>query len=160
MSRLKSFFTDKKIALLIRWWSVGAIYFFIGWGTNLGQTSMIDYVFFLGLGIALFNMFVVNPIIKHMLNVLPRKAYGEQTLAEKVGYRLSEVLKAVFIVTLIMFVYNIINIVLIQAMGLSPSSVPFPGEPITFGILYVLIWSLLDSLIRNVREKVDAASTQ
>lgn len=156
MSRFKAFFSDKKIALLIRWWSVGAVYFFVGWGTNLGQTSLIDYIFFLGLGIAIFNMLVVNPIIKHMLNVLPKKAYGEKTLAEKVSYRLGEVLKAIVIVTLIMFVYNIINVILIQALGLPTSSVPFPGEPITFGILYILIWSLIDGLIRNVRERVES----
>lgn len=154
MSRLKRIFTDDRIALIIRWWSVGAVYFFIGWGTNLSQRGIIDFVFFLGLTIGVFNMLIINPVIRQVLNTKSVRRYTDESLMKKVLYRLGEIFKSMIIVTIMVYIYSLINMVLIDGFGLSESSIPLAGEPITFGILYVLIWSLINALISNVKKRV------
>lgn len=155
MSRLRSFFTDKRIALIIRWWAVGAVYFFIGWGTNLSQRGIIDFAFFLGLSIGVFNMLVVNPVIRMVLKTKETKRYMDFTVKEKVMGRLGEILKSIFIVIIMIYIYNILNTVIIDLFSLGEESIPLAGEPITFGIIYMLIWSLINGLVNNVKKRIE-----
>lgn len=145
----KKIFTEERIVLIIRWWVAGAIYFFIGWGTGLGnKTSPIDLVFFLGLGLGLVNSFVLNPVLNKMFNLKTNKNYMDISVIEKAKIRLIEILKAMFIVLMMFYCYGFINRTLIQIFDLSSESVPFPGEPITFGILYVILFVLLEKIKR------------
>lgn len=155
MKRLKGFFSEKRIVFLIRWWSVGAVYFFIGWGTNLSMTSAIDFVFFLGLSIGIFNMLVVNPIVKHMYGVSSGRIYGETTLLYKVRYRLFEILKAMMIVVILLFTYNLINMLAVELLLRDSNQVFLPGEPITFGLMYMAVHGLLTGLISNVTGRMN-----
>lgn len=154
MSRLKRIFTDDRIALIIRWWSVGAVYFFIGWGTNLSQRGIIDFVFFLGLTIGVFNMLVINPVIRQLLNTKLVTRYTDIPIMKKVLFRLGEIFKSMVIVTIMVYIYSLINMVLIDGFKLTESSIPLAGEPISFGILYVVIWSLLNGFISNVKKRI------
>lgn len=154
MTRSKKFFTDERIALIIRWWAVGAVYFFIGWGTNLSQRGIIDFAFFLGLSIGIFNMLVVNPVIRMVLKTKATKGYMETSIKDKVIGRMTEIVKSILIVVLMTYIYNIANTLLIALLGLGEESIPLPGEPITFGIIYILIWSLINGLVASVKKRI------
>ncbi|GKX29421.1 hypothetical protein SH1V18_19010 [Vallitalea longa] len=152
MKPRKKFFTDERLEYLIRWWSVGAVYFFVGWGTGLGnQVGTVDFIFFLGLGIGVFNIAVINPLIRKMLNVRSNKRYNETTVFNKVLTRLKEIFKSMLIVLIMVYVYSLINQLLIKVLSLSPSQVPFPGEPITFGIIYVIILMCINKIMSMFR---------
>lgn len=149
MKHKKKIFTEERIVLIIRWWVAGAIYFFVGWGTGLGnKNNLIDLVFFLGLSLGLVNSFVLNPVLNKMFNLKTSKNYMDISIADKVKTRLTEILHAMFIVVIMFYCYGYINRSLIQIYNLSPESVPFPGEPITFGILYVILYVLMEKLKR------------
>lgn len=153
MKPRKKFFTDERLEYLIRWWSVGAVYFFIGWGTGLGNLAgTVDFIFFLGLGIGVFNIVVINPLIRKMLNVRSNKRYNDTTVFNKVLSRLKEIFKSMLIVLIMVYIYSLINQLLIKALSLSPSQVPFPGEPITFGIMYVIILMCINRIMKIFRQ--------
>jgi hypothetical protein len=151
----KKIFTDERIALIVRWWVAGAIYFYIGWGTNLGyQNSLIDFIFFLGLSIGVANILVVDPVIRRMFNLKSNIRYTDISTAQKVKMRLSEIFKSMLIVLIIVLTYMLINILLIKILSLSPDAVPFPGEPISFGILYVFIFILFEKVKNRFERQV------
>jgi hypothetical protein len=147
MGNKKKIFTDERIVLIIRWWVAGAIYFFIGWGTSLGYNgNIIDLVFFLGLTIGVVNSFVLNPILNKMFNLKTSKKYMEISVISKVKSRLAEIFKGMLIVLMMVYCYAFINTLLINLFNLPANSIPLPGEPITFGILYTLLFVLLEKI--------------
>ena len=149
-------FTDRTISLIIRWWAAGAVYFFIGWGTNLGrQASLIDLVFFLGLVMGLFNAFIVNPGLKMVFNITPRRPPRENTNWQRMSDYFVELIKNIFIVFIVAMIYVTINVSLIQLLNLPEDAVPLPGEPILFGIFYVIVFVLLEGLVNKVYEAIN-----
>lgn len=155
MGQKRRFFTDERIVLLIRWWVAGAIYFFIGWGTGLGsKTNLIDFIFLLGLAIGLVNSFALNPILNRMFNLKSSKKYLETTVIQKVKLRLFEILKAMIIVIMMIYIYAFINVSLINFFNLPSESIPLPGEPITFGIIYVVLFVIVEKIIDIFSKKV------
>ncbi|WP_058485786.1 hypothetical protein [Defluviitalea phaphyphila] len=143
--RRKKFFTDSRIVFFIRWWVAGAVYFFIGWGTNLAnQASIIDFVFFLGLGLGAVNAYLVNPIVAKTFNVPFSKNYNETTVAQKVRLRIGEIIKAIIIVIIMVYIYTAINKFLIYLFSAPKNRIFFPGEPISFGLIYVSLWYLFE----------------
>ena len=145
--------------LLIRWWGAGAVYFFIGWGTQIGaQSSLFDLVFILGISCGFFTIVILDPLIYNVLDIerkngsLYNKSYLERTIIQNVMLRSIEIIKGIVIVILIFFVTNMINIALIYILNLSESSVPLPGEPITFGLMYIgfyYLFRFFGSLIKT-----------
>ncbi len=143
---------NKLYIFLIRWWSVGAVYFFIGWGTQLGSyEGMIDFVLALGIAIGLFHSFVVHPVLKDMFSMGQEKKYTETTVMEKVSNRLLDVVIAIFIVYLVMVVYSMINITAVILFSLSSSTVILPGEPILFGLFYTTISYGLSKIVQTIK---------
>ncbi len=148
----KRWLTDKKIEYLLRWWSASAVYFFIGWGTGLGQQStIIDFVFFLGIVMGIFEMFIVNPIIGLMLNTGKKQSTAKVSVVRKVIYRLGYFLQVYLILIWVVIVYDIINMVGGALMGLEADQVFLPGEPILFGVFYIMTYILVESLKNKVR---------
>lgn len=148
------FFTEARIVLLIRWWVAGAIYFYIGWGTGLGsKTNSIDFIFFLGLAIGLVNSFVLNPVLNKMFKLKLSKKYRDTSIMYKVKSRLIEIVKAMTIVVIMVQVYSFINITFIKIFDLRPESIPLPGEPITFGIIYVILYTIFEKIILKIENK-------
>jgi len=150
---------EKFIELMIRWWGAGAVYFFIGWGTGLGSLEdPFDFIFILGLAMGLTTIVILNPLIYGMFDIerkdgeLYNKKYNERTIMENVFVRMSEIVKAMIIVLLIFILVNVINIILIQALDLASDSVPFPGEPITFGIMYCIFYYMIRFLTRALKK--------
>ncbi|WP_459843131.1 hypothetical protein [Fusibacter bizertensis] len=144
----------KWIAFLIRWWSVGAMYFFIGWGTQLGNYDRpIDMIFILGGAIGLFNSFIVNPALKMLFDIGDQKKYMERTIMEKVSFRLQNVVASMFIVYLVTIIYDVINRGAIVIFSLPVETVVLPGEPILFAVFYMMIYTVLTQLIKNVKNR-------
>ncbi len=144
----------KLISFLIRWWSVGAVYFFIGWGTQLGTyDNPIDIIIVMGGIIGLCNSFVVNPILKMLFNAGDPKKYLEKSVMEKVSFRLQNVVISMFIVYFVTKIYEIINLVIIELMHLNPNTVVLAGEPILFATFYMLIYSLLNEVTMTIKKR-------
>lgn len=146
-------FTDRTLSLIVRWWAAGAVYFFVGWGTNLGrQDSIIDLVFFLGLVMGLFNAFIINPGLRMVFNIAPARPPQQNTNWQRMSDYFVELIKNIFIVFIVAMIYIGINRSLIAIFDLSPEAVPLPGEPILFGLFYVLVYVLLEWISRKMGE--------
>ena len=154
-SRLRAFFTDQRSAMLIRWWAAGAVYFFIGWGTPIGQQSMVGLAFSLGLWLGLLNILIINPSLRLLFNIGPKKRpEHENTFAQRVSDHLVELLKTLFIVFTVAMFYQVINRTIIAVRDLPPDSVPFPGEPIMFGVFYVFVFWCLELLVNKIKKTI------
>ncbi len=156
-SRLKAFFTDKRSALLVRWWAAGAVYFFVGWGTSIGQQSMMGLVFSLGLVMGLLNILIVNPAIRMVFNLGPEKRpQHENTFFQRLSDRMVEFLKTIFIVFVVAMIYVAINTAIVAIADLPPDAVPLPGEPILFGVFYVFVFWCIELVVRRIKETIAA----
>jgi hypothetical protein len=149
----KKFFTDRRIELIIRFWSAGAVYLFVGWGTGLGQGSLIDFIFILGTIMAIFEMFVVNPLIRRMLNVKSTTNYLDTTIGNKVLNRLGHIFKTIFIMAIVATIYIVINQMAAILFNLSKETVAVPGEPILFGLFYLMVYKLIEAIRQNLKKK-------
>ncbi len=153
--RFKKYLTDRNISLVIRWWAAGAVYFFIGWGTFLGrQQSIIDFVFFLGLAMGLFNILIVNPGLRMMFNIAPKRPAHENTVWQRISDYLVELIKSIFIVFVVALIYMAINKALIAMFAFPVDAVPLPGEPILFGVFYLLVFVLLGAISKKIKGTV------
>lgn len=151
--RFERLMTDRNISLIIRWWAAGAVYFFIGWGTSLGQQqSVIDFAFMLGLVIGLGNILVINPVFRMLFDSVPRRPPGSNTFSQRISDYLVELIKSVFLVVMVAFIYVVINNILISLLNLSPDAVPLPGEPILFGVFYVIVFVLFEKISTKIKQ--------
>ena len=151
-SRLRAFFTNQRSAMIIRWWAAGAIYFFIGWGTLSGSgQSMIGFVFSLGLVMGLFNILIVNPALRMLFNIGPKRPQHENTVAQRISDHLVELLRSLFIVFSVAMLYQMINRMIIAILDLQPTAVPFPGEPIMFGVFYIFVFWCLELIANKIK---------
>ena len=145
---------DHLIAFLIRWWSAGAVYFFLGWGTQLGvRESALDLVLFLGLTIGAVNSLVVDPVIQMTFGIGGTKPYRDMTAAQRLRRRLSDVIQALGLVVVVALLYRGINLAAVNALNLEDGHVFLPGEPILFGLFYAGLATLLRTLIAKVPRK-------
>lgn len=145
MRSFRKYLTDWNISLIIRWWTAGAVYFFIGWGTFLGnQTSIIDFVVSLGLVMGLFNILIINPGLRLMFHIAPKRPKQDDTFLQRISDYLLELIKNIFIMFMVAMLYMLINKVLISLLSLPAEAVSLPGEPILFGVFYVIVFVTLD----------------
>lgn len=150
---LRKYLTDRNISLIIRWWAAGAVYFFIGWGTFLGrQGSTVDFVVTLGLVLGLFNILIINPVLRMMFNIGSKRPVHENTFWQRISDHLVELIKNIFIVYIISVIYIGINLALIYMFGLPEDAVPLPGEPILFGLFYLIVYLLLSAVSNRTKE--------
>jgi len=150
--RFQKYLTDRNITLVIRWWAAGAVYFFIGWGTSLGnQQTIIDFVFFLGLIMGAFNILIINPGLRMMFNVGPKRPPRENTGWQRTSDYLVELIKNIFIVFVVALIYLAINRTAISLFDLPVDAVVLPGEPILFGLFYLIVWLLLDAISKKIK---------
>ena len=150
---LRIFFTDRRISLMIRWWAAGAVYFFIGWGTALGnQALLLDFVFTLGLVMGLFNMIFVNPGLRLAFNIAPSRRHRTHAISQRVSDYLLEIVKNILIMFFIALIYVALNTVINVAFNLPADNISVPGEPILFGIFYVLLWVLFERIGHRIQQ--------
>lgn len=148
-----SFFTEKRIETIIRFWFAGAVFFFIGWGSGIAQSSIYDYVFFLGLSMAIVEMFIVAPIVRLALNVEGTNRTIEKNVWKRAAKRIGHIFQAIMLVGFVAMVYTIINRGVIALFGLPVETIVLPAEPILFGVIYVTFYRLFDSLKKNFRAR-------
>lgn len=153
--RLQKYLTDRNISLVVRWWAAGAVYFFIGWGTSLGnQQSIIDFVVILGLIMGVFNILIINPGLRLMFNIGTKRPQRENTGWQRTSDYLIELLKNIFMVLVVVLIYRAINIMAISVFDLSADAVPLPGEPIFFGLFYVFVFVLLEKTSTKIQQTI------
>ena len=127
MSGSKKLSDSIKIGIF-RWWFAGAVFFFIGFGTSLGQSSSVDLMFVLSLVLGLGTAFVFNPIIYRVFDVKDRgrvinAEYFSRSLLLRVLYDILEVMRSFIIVALIWGTYTVLNIAINAFAGNSPDTV-------------------------------------
>ncbi len=153
--RFQKYLSDRNISLIIRWWAAGAVYFFIGWGTYLGtQQSIIDFVVSLGLVMGLFNIIIINPGLRMMFNIAPKRPAHENTFWQRISDYLVELLKNILIMLMVALIYIALNSALISLFALPAHSVPLPGEPILFGAFYVVVFVLLALISEKTKKAI------
>jgi len=153
--KTKKIFTDDVLARIFRWWAASAIYFFVGWGTSVGfQSTVIDFVFFLGIAIAVFEMFIVNPVVNSMFNLKNPIKFSDKSIMKKVLYRLKYIARTIIILIFVVMTYDIINFSAIILFGLSQETVVLAGEPILFGIFYMIYYTLILGLGTSIRRRM------
>lgn len=151
----KKFFTDDVLARIFRWWAASAMYFFVGWGTGVGyQSTVIDFVFFLGVAIAVFEMFVVNPVVNSMFNLKNPIKFSDKAIMKKVLYRLKYIARTIIIVIFVVITYDIINFSAIILFNLPEETVMLAGEPILFGIFYMIYYTLIIGLGLSIKRRM------
>ncbi|WZL81184.1 hypothetical protein QBE53_15490 [Vallitaleaceae bacterium 9-2] len=156
---MKKFFDETKVEWLIRFWTAGAVYFFVGWGTNLGgQTSLIDYIFFLGIAIGIFELYITKTIIRHILKspkeYIRYKQHREKELLQRVVSNLLFLLKSIFIILVVSSIYSSINQLAIYLFELSNDQIFLPGEPILFGVFYTLVYTWIERIIERINCRI------
>lgn len=151
----RKFFTDDVLARIFRWWAASAMYFFVGWGTSVGfQSTVIDFVFFLGIAIAVFEMFVVNPVVNSMFSLKNPIRYDDTSIMKKVLYRLKYIGKTIIVIVFVVITYDIINFSAIIIFNLPQETVFLAGEPILFGIFYMVYYSLIKGIGLNIARRM------
>lgn len=86
-----------------------------------------------------------------MFNLGPARPAHENTPWQRISDYLVELIKNVFIVFLIAMIYRTINSVLVAMLSLSETAVPLPGEPILFGVFYLIIFVLLEFIAKKIK---------
>ncbi len=161
--------SDATKVTIARWWFVGAVYFFVAFGTNLGNMiSAIDLIFFLGVGIGVANIFVLHPVVYNMFSWERRgesanKAYLNRTIKQNVCHSLVEIFRCLGTVLLVYMVYQGINTALVALLDYPVGTVILPGEPILFAIFFVCIYNGTDTLVDFIimkRKKANEAKQE
>lgn len=145
--------SDETKALLIRMWAAGAVALFIAWtpvggGEIEGDAFLFPLIFMLALGLMVFNTIVINPVVKGMFRTrMDKRKYLDTPLFDRVIKHLLHFVEMVFIVILIWLSYALINITLGLFGVYGANGRPFIMlEPITFGLLYGLYFSVIDKI--------------
>lgn len=145
--------SDNVKAGVLRWWIAGMCYFFIGFGTQSGTAAdPLDMIFFLGLGLGFATLFLYNPVVYRMFDIVRKGKIYNQTYFERRGWQnaalnLAEILKNMFLVFLIYITYQNINLLLERLLHLPEGTVTIPGEPIGFAVIYIIYYNLLTGLM-------------
>jgi hypothetical protein len=98
-----------------------------------------------------FNILIINPGLRLMFNIGPKRPSRENTGWQRTSDYLVELLKNIFIVFIVALIYMAINRAAISLFDLPVDAVALPGEPILFGLFYMIVWVLLDAIAKKVK---------
>jgi hypothetical protein len=70
---------------------------------------------------------------------------------QRISDHLVELLKNLFIVLVVALIYITINRTLILLLSLPVDAVPLPGEPILFGVFYVIVFVFLEAITARTK---------
>jgi len=149
---MKKKLSDSTKIAFIRWWIAGAIYFFIAFGTPLGsQISAFGLVLFLGLVLGFVTIFVFNPIIYRMFDVVRRgkivnSVYATRSFGKRVIFSLLVILKCLGLVILVAYTYQGLNSLIVLVRNLPEGTVVLKGEPILFATFYTVYYQGMNIL--------------
>jgi len=154
------------IMVVFRWWLAAAVYFFVGWGTELAlYTSIVDMIFILGIVMGIVQIVIFNPVVYGMFNVKRRgkivnKKYYNRTVWEGVLVKVAEIFKCMFVMLLVFLTYQGINSLYIMIYHVSDTFVALPGEPVMFGLFFLLFYSVLGGIYDKILDVIENDSTK
>ena len=102
----------------------------------------------------LFNILIVNPGLRMMYNIAPKRPAHENTFSQRISDYLVELIKSIFIVFVVALIYMAINKALIGMFAYPVDAVPLPGEPILFGVFYIVVLVLLDAISKKAKQVI------
>ncbi len=164
MNTKKKFFTDNRIALILRMWGAGAVFLLfamtpLGKGDLEGGVYLYTLLISLSIGTFIMERFVINPVIRGMLNTKlneEKRKYFEIPLLERINNNIKIILKDIFLVIIIMLIFFIMNNLILIPLGVTGRNGrtnPLNPEPFSFGILYGFIYIGIESLTEKIRER-------
>lgn len=139
-------------ALFIKFWFNGAVCFFIYWGLGMYVWDFLDMIIILGVVMGMvtdllvnnaFHFFAVTPGDNDKWMMFPKR---------KLWTFFANIIYACLLVVIIVWVYNVINIVLNMISG-TDGKIFLGVEPIMFGLLYVAVDMLFISM-KNLAKKI------
>lgn len=149
-----------------RWWFVGAIYFMIAWGTNLGQSEdPFDLIFVLAVAIAFGHILIFNPIVYGMFEierngVIVNKKYYERTIWEGALIKILEFFHCFVVSILVYLTYELLNRWIIELAHLNENAIPLAGEPFIYATLFLIYYIAISFavnksilLVKYIKEK-------
>lgn len=153
------------LMVFFRWWLASAVYFFVGWGTELAlYNSIIDMIFILGIVVGIVQIVIFNPVVYGMFNVKRRgkivnKEYYNRTVFEGVWLKVAEIFKCMFVMLLVFLTYQGINTFYIMIYHVSDTFVALPGEPVLFGLFFLIYYSMLSGITDKIVSIAENDST-
>ncbi|MFA7108900.1 MAG: hypothetical protein WC162_07125 [Sphaerochaetaceae bacterium] len=151
---------DNTKVLIFRLWMAGAVYFFLAFGSSLGQSlSGIDLIFMLSIALGFLTILVFNPIMYAMYDIskngiIMNDLYKHHTVMQGVLMKLAEFIKSSLSVVTTSASYYICNILLTNITNSPDGTILLKGEPILFAVIYTAfyqLFSLIPSPFRNTK---------
>lgn len=136
-----------------RWWFVGAICFFIAWGTNLGnKEDPFDLIFVLALVISLGHMLIFNPIIYGMFDIkrngkIVNKKINERKIWEGSLIKILDFFKSLSASLVVYVAYILINRLVIELAHMDGTKLPFPVEPFGYATLFLVFYLAISFIV-------------
>ena len=140
---------DNTKVLFIRAWVAGAVYFFLAFGSSLGQSlTGIDLIFMLSTALGLVTIFIFDPIIYAMFDITKKgviinNLYKNKTVVQGVIMKLFEFAKCFITVIFTFYTYYLINLLLNTINNAPQDAIILKGEPILFAVFYSFFYQLL-----------------
>ena len=138
----RSGFLDKiqtwVLALVMKWWFAGAVCFFILWGLGVYLQNEMDMIVVMAIVLGMVTDILVNNAFRFFETykgqnskwmMFPKKAYW--TFLANIPY-------AFVIYYVVMYLYNIINVVANSIAG-TTNTIYLGVEPVFFGLFYVAV---------------------
>ncbi len=137
-----------------RWWFVGAICFFIAWGTNLGKNDPFDLIFVLAIVISFGHMFIFNPIVYGMFDIkrngkIVNKKISERHIWEGALLKTFDFIQCLVTSILVYGAYECVNRLIIHFADLSETTVPFPVEPFGYASLFLIFYLAISFIVNK-----------
>ncbi|MDE6946741.1 MAG: hypothetical protein K2P14_06130 [Anaeroplasmataceae bacterium] len=138
-----------------RWWFVGAICFFIAWGTDLGKNDPFDLVFVLALVISFGHILIFNPIVYGMFDIkrngkIVNKKIGERRVWEGALMKTLDFFQCLLVSILVYGAYEGINRMIIHFSDLTGTTVPFPIEPFGYATLFLTFYLIISFIVNKL----------
>jgi hypothetical protein len=130
---------------LFRMWVAGAVCFFGAWGRGgaetVGAAYSLDLITGLIFLLIISDIIIVRPVVRNMFKVKSVKP-EKQSALKIIGAGFLRFMKTTTIVVTIVLSYYVLNVLIIAIFSLDSDSVPLPLEPILFGIMYGVYFTL------------------
>ena len=137
---------------VLRWWMVGAVCFFVGFGTVFGASSNpLDLVFLLCSVIAALTVFVFNPVMFALFDIkkagrIVNAEYRNQPIGRKILRNVREIVKCYAVGILEFMTYQVVNGIYATTQGGAGDSLILPIEPVIFGCIFAVYYSSISAL--------------
>lgn len=138
-----------------RWWFVGAIYFLVAWGTNLGNhEDVFDLIFWLAVAISFGHILIFNPIVYGMFEIerngqIVNKKYNERKVWEGALMKIIEFFHCFIVSILVFMTYELLNRWIIQLAHLGENAIPVQGEPFIYTTLFLIYYNTISFIVNK-----------